>query len=78
MEIVVGEDRRLSGRGVFGEGKRVEPIILLVRAVHTEISLQGLIGALREAVSTRVIGGRVSGLDVKTRGESFPEIRNED
>ena len=54
----------------------INPIILLVRAVCTEVRLKRLVGTLGQSICLRMISCRSSSVNVQTRSESLPEIRN--
>ena len=84
METVVREERSHLGRLVgvivvreFGKWEEIDPIVLVVRDVRAEVPLKGLIGALRETISLRVVRGRVFVVDLELAGELRPESRDE-
>lgn len=51
--------------GEFRQGEVIDPIVLLVQAVRAEVSLESLVGALRETVRLRVIGCGSADLDIQ-------------
>ena len=70
MKTLVGEERGDHGRRVrsivvckLGQGKEVDPIVLLVVDVHPKILFQDLVDPFGLAIHLRVIGGRKVGLD---------------
>ena len=58
------------------EWEVINPIILLVQAVCTEVRLKRLVGTLGQSICLRMISCRSSSVNVQTRSESLPEIRN--
>src|SRR5882724_3088419 len=69
MEALVGEERGNHGCRVrcvvvckLGQGKEVNPIVLLVVDVHPKILLQDLVHLFSLAISLGVVGGRKVGL----------------
>jgi len=70
MKTLVSEERGDHGRRVrhvivckLGQGKEVDPIVLLVVDIHPKILFQDLVDPFGLAVSLRVIGSRKVGLD---------------
>ena len=71
MEAICGEERGLLGRrvdvvveGELGEREVVDPVVLLIGHIGTEIAFEHLVGVLREAVSLRVVCCGVTELDL--------------
>ena len=84
VETEVGVEWRDFGRfvrmivvGEFGEGKEVDPVVLIVRNEGAEISLQRLVRTLSQTVGLGMIGRRVFDGDLKMAGEFGPEARDE-
>lgn len=71
----VGKEGSLFGGSILGNiedkfGKRqiIDPIVLLTRAVRTDVGLQRLIGSFCESVGTRVVSSGISKVDGRMRG----------
>lgn len=71
----IGKEEGLLGRGVLGtigdklgKGQVIDPIVLLIRAVCTDIGPQRLIGSFCEPIGVRVISSRMSKVDGKMGG----------
>ena len=84
IEAVVGEERCLLSRGIceivkgeLGHRQVVNPIILLIGTIRTEIGLKSLICTLCKTVSVGMIGGRRPGSDLQLFAEFCPKSRNE-
>lgn len=78
---VISKEGGLFGGRVFGivenelgEGKVIDPIVLLVGTIGLKVGLECLVCSFGKTISTRVIGSGVSSLDIESRGECGPEV----
>ena len=63
--------------GELGEGKEVDPVVLLVVDVDSEVLLEHLVDAFGLAVGLGVVGGGEVGFDAKEVAEGSPELGGE-
>ena len=63
--------------GELGEGEEVDPVVLLVVDVDSEVLLEHLVDAFGLAVGLGVVGGREVGFDAKEVAEGSPELGGE-
>ena len=70
VALVVVE-RELSEREV------VDPVVLLVGDVGTEVRLERLVGTLSQAIGLGMVGGGMLEVCAKKRGKFCPKLRNE-
>ena len=75
MVSFIGKKWRDSSGGIrgiiiskFGDGEQIQPIVLLVVAVHSEVLLQGLI----HLFSLTVTFGVITGGEVELHVQGFP------
>ncbi len=85
VKAVVCEERRMTCRCIFevvvskfSERQVIDPVILLVRAVRAEVSLECLVGTLGKAVCARMIGRRSVERELQLACKFIPEFGDEE